>query len=109
VGGIEIFKGGDLQPLLTDIAVQAKKFLRTPEFAGIARSPPTRVTADWIVAREIITRGPEIIDQMDHHMGAACLEGKAIMFAVELVTVKAESKLHHDWFSLESCTGARKR
>jgi hypothetical protein len=54
------------------------------------------VIAQRLVARPVVARGFEIIDQVDDQVCAPALPGEAVVIAVKLVAVESEAEFHGD-------------
>ncbi len=97
--GIEIFDRFQFEAGGVNFALQRRQFFVGPEFVRIAGQSPAGIVAARLIA-ELVTRGAEVIDQMDHQVRAAALPGEAKMLRVQLMTIESQAKFHRLFIDL---------
>jgi hypothetical protein len=77
-----------------DFLFDRSKFFTRPELVRIAGEAPSGIIAARLVAGLIAAGRTKIIDQVNDEVSASALPGKTIMFTIQLVSIKSESKFH---------------
>src|ERR1700752_4629004 len=95
MSGIEILDRRQHQACFLDFLAKGLEFGNRPKLLRIAGySPGFILDASGLVMPRIGRALIEIVDQMNHHVRAACLPGKIVILAGQHVPVQPKAPLH---------------
>src|ERR1700686_1275388 len=95
VSRIEILDRRQRQACILDFLAEGLEFGNSPKFLRIAgHSPRLILGAGGLIMARIGRALVEIVDQMNHHMRAACLPREIVILARQHVAVQPQAHLH---------------
>ena len=85
---IEVLNCSKHQTGIFDLFAQPCQFGDRPKFFRIAgHAPGLILSAGWLIVARIASALLEIIDEVDHHVGASCLPREVVILARQHVPV----------------------